>query len=205
MRTTTCGILLAAGKTCVASRLHMAVVPGLLLLLILSAGCAGSLTRGNLALARGDYQSAENIFQQALENDPENLTVRRRLAMTYYFMGRDIDPARFSLAVNEFENIGERRALHPEEQFYLGLSQIGKGQRTEGFETLAGFSHPHKFRLQQQVRLRAAQLAPLKELPSGTIFSEMEKAWRDGEEEDRREQVDERDDVFQRRLPAPLP
>ena len=70
---------------------------------------------------------------------------------------------------------------------------------------LKTLSHPTKFRIQQFVRQRASQLEAYQELPPREIFSEMEKAWREGDEEDKRKQIDERrDDPFTRNSPVPL-
>lgn len=204
MGTMTCIISHAADTSSASPRMNTLVITTLVLLLILLTGCAGSVGQGNLALARGDYHGAESIFQEILNRDPENLTVRRRLGMTYFFMGRDKDPNKFSRAVKEFEFIRERRTFQPEEQFYYGLALIGQGKRSAGFEVLAGFSHPTKFRIQQHVRNRAAQLAPHQELSAHTIFSEMKKAWRDGDAADKQEQIDEREDRLHRRVPVPL-
>lgn len=177
----------------------------LFVLLIPIVGCAGRVDQGNLALARGDYQGAEDLFQGILKDNPGNLTVRRRLAMTYYFMGRDSDPAKFNQAVEQFEFIKEKRALQPEEQLYSGLSLVGQGKRDEGFTVLKILSHPTKFRIQQFVRERAVQLEPSHELPLRKLFSEMEKAWREGDEADKREELDERRDApYGRRPPIPL-
>lgn len=173
--------------------------------LFMLPGCAGPVGQANLALLRGDYQAAENILSQAVQDDSEDLAARRRLAMTYYYMGREEDPEKFSRAVEQFEFIKDRRSMQPEEQFYLGLSLIGQGKREDGFMVLKTLSHPTKFRLQQFVRQRASQLEASQELPPREIFSEMEKAWREGDEEDKREQIDERrDDPFTRNSPVPL-
>ncbi len=176
-----------------------------LVVLIAAPGCAGPVGQANLALLRGDYQAAENILSRAVQDDPEDLTARRRLAMTYYYMGRDEDTEKFSRAVEQFEFIRDRRTMQPEEQFYLGLSLIGQGKRGDGFMALKTLRHPTKFRIQQFVRQRASHLETYRELPPHEIFSEMEKAWREGDEEDKREQIDERrDDPFTRNSPVPL-
>ncbi len=176
-----------------------------LFLTIIFSGCAGPVGQGNVALLQGDYTRAESIFVQALVEDPDNLTVRRRLAMTYYYMGRDQDPTKFDQAVEQFRVIQGKRAMQPEEEFYYGLSLIGQGHRDQGFAVLTSFRYPLKFRIQQYVRERAAQLEPYQELPARQIFTEMEKAWREGDEEDKRDQLEERkDDPFTRNSPVPL-
>jgi tetratricopeptide (TPR) repeat protein len=179
------------------------LIPGLILLLLFLSGCAGPVGQGNMALLRGDYQQAEALFQKAIAEDPENLTARRRLGMTYFYMGRDKDPTKFGPAVEQFEIIGESRTMQPEEQFYYGLSLIGQGHRDKGFAALKTLSHPTKFRVQQFVRERAAQLEAFRELPLRKLFAEMEKSWREGEEEDRREKIDERDNDYGLDFPIP--
>lgn len=193
--------LARAGRPC-----HdLPAVMTILVLLALLSGCAGAVGQGNLALARGDYQAAEDLFLKALEDDSENLTARRRLAMTYFYMGRDTDPARFGQAVEQFAFIQERRTMQPEEQFYYGLCLVGQGQRDQGFAVLKTLSHPTKFRIQQRVRQRAARLEPYLELPMRDLASEMEKAWREGDAEDKQEELEERrDDPYRRWSPVPL-
>ncbi|HDQ39865.1 MAG TPA: tetratricopeptide repeat protein [Desulfonatronum sp.] len=178
---------------------------GMFVLSLLHSGCAGPVGQGNLALIRGDYQGAEAIFLQVLQDNPENVTARRRLAMTYFYMGRDSEPEKFNQAVAQFMFIKERRILQPEEQFYYGLSLVGKNHRHEGFAVLKTLSHPTKFRVQQFVRQRAAQLENYGEMPLRKLIAEMEKSWREGEEEDQREKIDERfSDRDVRDLPNPL-
>lgn len=184
---------------------HCAASATFLFFLLVMSGCAGPVGQGNLALLQGDYTRAESIFLQALQEDPKNLTLRRRLAMTSYYMGRDQDATKFDQAVEQFRVIQSKRAMQPEEEFYYGLSLIGLGHREQGFAVLKSFRYPLKFRIQQYVQERAAQLEPYQELPARQIFTEMEKAWREGDEEDKRDQLEERkDDPFTRNSPVPL-
>lgn len=185
--------------------LQNAMTAALLFFMLFFSGCAGPLGQGNLALIQGDYARAESIFLKALAEKPDDLTVRRRLAMTYYYMGRDQDATRFDQAVEQFALIQDKRALQPEEEFYYGLSLIGQGRREQGFAVLKAFRYPLKFRIQQYVQERATQLEPYQELSARQIFVEMEKAWREGDEEDKRDQIEERkDDPFTRNSPVPL-
>ncbi|SDB57070.1 Tetratricopeptide repeat-containing protein [Desulfonatronum thiosulfatophilum] len=166
------------------------------MLLLMGLGGCGGYMQGNLALARGDYRQAEQLFQEILVQNPEDATARRRLAMTYFYMGRDLDPSYYARSVQEFRRIGEIRDPTPEEQFHHGFALIGEGRRAEGFGLLKNFSYPRQFRTQQFVRERAAQLESDPDLTPIEIFTQMERAWKEGEQEDLRERLDERHDPW---------
>jgi tetratricopeptide (TPR) repeat protein len=166
-----------------------------IILVLACAGCGG-YTAGNLALAKGDFQRAESLFQELLAENPEDTTARRRLAMTYFTMGRDVDASYYAQSVAQFRAIAKYRAPTPEEQFYHGLALIGQGLRSQGFALLKQLTHPTQFRTQQSVRERAAQLESHTAYPAREIFAQMERAWRKGEEEDKREQQEDREEIL---------
>ncbi|GAB6058740.1 tetratricopeptide repeat protein [Desulfonatronum parangueonense] len=186
-------------RSCPFSKSIFAIILGCIVSLLLLGGLGGcgGYTQGNLALARGDYRQAEQHFQEMLVQNPDDATARRRLAMTYFYMGRDIDPAYYAQSVQEFVRIAEIRDPTPEEQFHQGLALIGQGRRAEGFSLLKNFSYPRQFRTQQFVRERAAQLESSHDLTPVEIFARMERAWREGEKEDLRERLDEQRDRWE--------
>ncbi|MBN2139721.1 MAG: tetratricopeptide repeat protein [Desulfovibrionaceae bacterium] len=159
-----------------------ALVPALALVLALAAACS-TASRGSMALESGDYQSALDMYQQALAQDPGSAHLRARLGLTRFRMGD------YPGAVREFE---QALAITPGNDFatlYLGLSLIGNSERERGFEVLETYRVPFKFVQSRVVADEARRLRGHPEMSLAEITRAMEAAVTSGVEEQR--QADE--------------
>ena len=145
------------------------LLAGLLALTVVFGGCSTAM-RGSLALAKGDYDQALSLYQEALQNEPDSLHLRQRIGLTYFAM-KD-----YARAEASFRDILQRAPGEPNALFYLGLSRIGKGEAQAALTDLTTFHWPFKFYQQKFVQEEAARLLGHQEMPPDEAISSLQDA-----------------------------
>lgn len=145
----------------------------LLLALLLLASCKTSYN-ANMALASGDYERAVKVYRQAIESDPESITLWNKLGRVYF------EQQAYAEAADAFAHT---LTISPEDanaSFYHALALIGAGDRDKGFAELASFRSPGEIYVTNAVRSQAKLIQPKTELTSGDIIRAMRRALKDG-------------------------
>jgi tetratricopeptide (TPR) repeat protein len=167
-----------------ASRNEEAIMRNAVLFLLilcalpLAGGCTATV-RGSMALASGDYALALERYNEALAAEPDSLSIRQRIGLTYFTM-KDYGKAQAA-----FEDILARAPGEPNAAFYLGLSRIGKGETEAGLQLLAAFRWPDKFYHQKFVQDEAQLLLKYPGHEPEDIIQRIQDALKQG----RREQI----------------
>jgi tetratricopeptide (TPR) repeat protein len=140
-----------------------------LLLANLAAGCTPAM-RGSIALANGDYAQALARYNEALQEKPDSLYLRQRIALTYFAM-KD-----YSQAEASFLDILNRAPGEPNALFYLGLTRIGKGERQAALTALTAFHWEFKFYQQKFVQEEARRLLKHPDMPADETIRDLKDA-----------------------------
>lgn len=78
-------------------------------------------------------------------------------------------------AVKKFQATLAQYPGHPDAVYYLGLSLIGKDERSKGFELLTNFQDKNNYRVASEVRWWATYLQKKPELSAKEIFPTMRR------------------------------
>lgn len=146
---------------------------------VLFGGCSPAV-RGSMALASGDYGEALARYQEALNQEPGSVYLRKRIGLTYMAMGD------YPRAEAIFDNALLLAPGEPEASFYLGLSRIGKGEVAQGLDQLTRLHWPFKFHHQKFVQEEAQRLQGHPELPLGEVIRSLQEALAAGRAEQER-------------------
>ncbi len=139
-----------------------------LTVLLLTVSCS-TFQKGNEALYAKEYQTAITDFQNALAENPNNIMIKRKLGYAHF------KNADYNQAAAIFDEILGVKADDSDSSFFLGLSLIGAGKRSEGFTVLSDFQDPNMFELKQAVVYEAGAMQG-QDLPTDVILTRMEKA-----------------------------
>ncbi|MUM76242.1 tetratricopeptide repeat protein [Pseudodesulfovibrio sp. F-1] len=150
-----------------------------LLSTLLLAGCAHQpKLAGNLSMTFKDYEQAVVEYQKALKEEPDSARLLTGLGRAYYNLGQ------YDKAEEAFRHAAGVES-YPSADFYVGLCQIARGDRTGGFETLTAFRYPGRIHVTKSVRDMAARLAANPDLTDEAIARAMFRAWDEGVDRER--------------------
>jgi len=89
-------------------------------------------------------------------------------------------------AVPYFRAVLKKYPNNPDAQFYLGLTEIGLGEREKGLKRLKAFRAPNSFRQQEEVRWWADYFMRHKDRMLSDIYNTMRRVRNEGYQQDRR-------------------
>ncbi len=141
----------------------------LLAAVVLVSGCSLK-TQGGMAMSRGDYPRAIEIYQQALAENPGDVFAVRKLGQAEVYNG---DYARAETRFREYLD------KHPGDwfsTFYLGMALIGKGDREQGFTVVNGFTDPLGPEENRLVREAVARYKDRADIAAPDLIKTMEHA-----------------------------
>ncbi len=140
-----------------------------LAVLILVAGCSLK-TQGGMAMSRRDYPRAIELYTQAMTEDPSDMFAKRKLGQALFYKG-DYAPAE-----TQFRESLVKIPNDWFSTFYLGLSLIGRGERDQGFDVLAGYKNLWGHEEQRLVLEAVASFRAKTEMPVPEVLSGLEQA-----------------------------
>jgi tetratricopeptide (TPR) repeat protein len=104
------------------------------------ADLTAQLDQAHALEMKGDYQSAERIYVQALERAPENLEILKRLGIV------EQTELKFPESIAHFKRVLAQDAHYPGVNFFLGASYLGENdfnQAIESFKLELAIAKPH--------------------------------------------------------------
>lgn len=124
-------------------------------ILVTSMSLVGCTTaqRASLAMNRGEHARAVALYAEALAAEPDSLHLARRLGLA------QLRGSYFASAETSFQAVLERVPDDPFATFYLGLTQIGKGEFAPGLARIESYNPPFR-QLERQLVLEAANTLP---------------------------------------------
>jgi Flp pilus assembly protein TadD len=104
---------------------------GLIVVLVIAAGCAsGKTAAGSAALREGRPAEAAEHFREALADDPQRVDAKIGLGISRYRLGA------YDEAIAALSDAAARAPGHPAPKLYLALSHLAKGEDTQAQESL---------------------------------------------------------------------
>lgn len=104
----------------------------LILVLFLTASSVDDARKANESFENGNYEQAAELYQQAIEEDPDNAKLHFNLASTLHKLGRTEEAIQ---SYDRFENLSDS----PEEQSYASYNQGNILTEEEKFKEAAEF------------------------------------------------------------------
>ena len=95
----------------------------LLVVVVLTAGCASALLNGQIALRQGRYVEAEGYFNEALAKDPGGTDALVGLGIAQYKAGR------IEESIDTLEKAVQIRPNEPSVRLYLALGYLKRGEK----------------------------------------------------------------------------
>lgn len=137
--------------------------------LILVSGCSLK-TQGGMAMSRGDYPRAIELYNQDLSANPQDAFTFRKLGQAQVYNGD------YAQAETRFR---EYLASHPGDwfsTFYLGLALIGKGERDAGLAVIGAYLNQGNQEENRLVREAVDRYRGDASLASGELISKLEQS-----------------------------
>lgn len=157
------------------STLKFLYFPMLLTLVLALAACGAPKTQksGERTKSLGSYEEAVEKYTKSLKHDPDSVILLTELGIAQYNLGQ------YDAAIDNFEHATEIQD-YPKASFYLGLTNIVKGNRTAGFEMLSMFRYTGKRHVTETVRAKAKELSAIPDISTEEITKLMFEAWDEG-------------------------
>lgn len=133
---------------------------------------------GNVPLKLKDNTQTAQYYQAALKSNPDSVTLLTGLGRAYYNMG---EYAKATEAFTHATHIQD----YPMASFYLGITQIAKGEIQSGLTQLANFRYAGNPSITDAIRNEARQWIAKPNSDSETIIQSLFKAWDAGIETDK--------------------
>jgi tetratricopeptide (TPR) repeat protein len=136
------------------------------------SGCT-SYMKGTMNIERENYAAATENFQEELSKNPNNWRARQQLGLAYlktgqnnkaidefqYVLGQESETSTaFGYAPGDIERGLGQKPGDPSATYYLGLSYLYNGQRSEALETWKSYQNKREPLVEEQIR---KQLIPI--------------------------------------------
>ena len=159
---------------------HIPLFGLLVLCALLAASCR---VGGGFGVGSGGSGMGLGVSTDLSGSDnPATATANNKLAMNQFNAGN------YENAAKIYQDTLDSYPENADAKFYLGLSQIGMGEREKGFDTLATFKEPDKTRTTQDVQWWAAYMRKKGDASFDDILKTMEKVRREGLAKDEQEE-----------------
>lgn len=135
---------------------NVLIAVGILIIGMMLTGCAQTLRfRGEVELARKNYDAAIALFQEYLTQNPDAYEIRERLGFSYLKKG-DVDGS-----IEAFRKVLEQNPENPQASLYLGIALLNRGDRAAAMTVWRNYRNPTQPIVTQEIKRQLTLLEML--------------------------------------------
>ena len=135
---------------------NVLIAIGILIIGMMLTGCAQTLHfRGEVELARKNYDAAIALFQEYLTQNPDAYEIRERLGFSYLRKGN------VNGSIEAFRKVLEQNPGNPQASLYLGIALLNRGDRAGAMTVWRNYRNPTQPIVTQEIKRQLTLLEML--------------------------------------------